>query len=115
MTSVREIFDTMEYGPAPEGDAPAREWLSRHGARFGHYIGGAWTKPASPFDVSNPATGKVIAQVSQGSKRDIDAGSCVAWSDRRHGMGLQFEKVEPHDQAAIDEFVDAHFFSSRKA
>jgi aldehyde dehydrogenase (NAD+) len=73
MTSVREIFDTMEYGPAPEGDAPAREWLSRHGARFGHYIGGAWTKPASPFDVSNPATGKVIAQVSQGSKRDVDA------------------------------------------
>jgi len=73
MTSVREIFDTMEYGPAPEGDAPAREWLARHGARFGHYIGGAWTKPGSPFDVSNPATGKVIAQVSQGSKRDVDA------------------------------------------
>ena len=73
MTSVREIFDTMEYGPAPEGDAPAREWLSRHGARFGQYIGGAWTKPGSPFDVSNPATGKVIAQVSQGSKRDVDA------------------------------------------
>ncbi|PYP81542.1 MAG: aldehyde dehydrogenase, partial [Gemmatimonadetes bacterium] len=73
MTSVREVFDTMEYGPAPEGDAPAREWLARHGARFGHYIAGAWTKPASPFDVSNPATGKVIAQVSQGAKRDVDA------------------------------------------
>ena len=73
MTSVREIFDTMEYGPAPEGDAPAREWLTRHGARFGHFIGGAWTKPTSPFDVTNPATGKVIAQVSQGSKRDVDA------------------------------------------
>ena len=29
MTSVREIFDTMEYGPAPEGDKPAREWLAR--------------------------------------------------------------------------------------
>ena len=31
-----------------------------------------------------------------GSKRDIDAEGRVAWSDRRHGMGLQFEKVEPH-------------------
>jgi aldehyde dehydrogenase (NAD+) len=72
MTSVREIFDTMEYGPAPEGDAPAREWLARHGARFGQFIGGTWTKPASTFDVSNPATGKVIAHVSQGSKRDVD-------------------------------------------
>jgi len=30
-------------------------------------------------------------------------------------MGLQFEKVNTIDQAAIDEFVDAHFFSSRKA
>src|SRR5689334_13213700 len=50
-----------------------------------------------------------------GSKRDIDAEALVAWSDRRHGMGLQFEKVEPPDQSAIDEFVDAHFFSSRKA
>jgi uncharacterized protein (TIGR02266 family) len=50
-----------------------------------------------------------------GSKRDIDAEGRVVWSDRRHGMGLQFEKVEPPDQALIDEFVNAHFFSSRKA
>ena len=46
-----------------------------------------------------------------GSKRDIEAESRVAWSDRRVGMGLQFEKVEPADQAAIDEFVDQHFFT----
>jgi hypothetical protein len=29
-------------------------------------------------------------------------------------MGLQFEKVESGDQAAIDEFVDQHFFTHRK-
>ena len=34
-----------------------------------------------------------------GSKRDIEAESRVAWSDRRVGMGLQFEKVDPADQA----------------
>ena len=50
-----------------------------------------------------------------GSKRDIEAESRVAWSDRRMGMGLQFEKVAPEDQAAIDEFVDQHFFTNRKA
>lgn len=50
-----------------------------------------------------------------GSKRDIDAEGRVAWSVQRNGMGLQFEKVEPIDQSAVDEFVDAHFFSSRKA
>ena len=73
MTSVREIYDTMAYGPAPEGDKPAQEWLARHDAKFGHFIGGAWTKPSNTFEVMNPATGKKIAVVSEGSKRDVDA------------------------------------------
>ena len=50
-----------------------------------------------------------------GSKKDIDAEARVAWSDRRVGMGMQFEKVDTPDQNAIDEFVDAHFFTNRKA
>src|SRR5689334_24974549 len=50
-----------------------------------------------------------------GSKRDIDAEGRVAWSDRRTGMGIQFETVDPANQTIIDNFVDAHFFSNRKA
>lgn len=50
-----------------------------------------------------------------GSKRDIDAEGRVAWSDRRVGMGIQFESVEPASQTLIDNFVDAHFFTNRKA
>ena len=50
-----------------------------------------------------------------GAKTDIEADSRVSWTDRRIGMGLQFEKVEPADQAAIDLFIDQHFFSNRKA
>jgi aldehyde dehydrogenase (NAD+) len=73
MTSVREIYESMEYGPAPEGDAAARAWLDQHDAKFGHYIAGAWTKPSSLFEVSNPATAKRIAMVSQGSRKDVDA------------------------------------------
>ncbi len=73
MTSVREIYDTMEYGPAPESDQAALEWLAKHDGKFGHFIGGAWTKPASLFQVDNPASGKRIAQTSQGSKKDVDA------------------------------------------
>lgn len=48
-----------------------------------------------------------------GSKRDIDLEARVAWTDQRVGMGLQFERVDPADQTAIDEFVDAHFFNAR--
>ena len=39
----------------------------------------------------------------------------MAWSDRRVGMGIQFETVDPANQAIIDNFVDAHFFCNRKA
>jgi aldehyde dehydrogenase (NAD+) len=73
MTTVREAFETMAYGSAPESDKPALEWLAKHDAKFGHYIAGAWTKSTSPFAVSNPATNKRIAMVSQGSKKDVDA------------------------------------------
>jgi len=50
-----------------------------------------------------------------GSKMDVEADCRVAWSDRRVGMGLQFEKVDSADQQAIDVFVDQHFFTNRKA
>jgi aldehyde dehydrogenase (NAD+) len=73
MTSVRDVFESMEYGPAPESAKPAEEWLAKHEAKFGHFIGGAWTKASNTFEVTNPATGKQIAAVSEGSKKDIDA------------------------------------------
>ena len=58
MTTVSEIFETMAYGPAPESDKPALEWIARHAGRFGLFIGGRWIKGRSDdaFDVINPAT-----------------------------------------------------------
>jgi uncharacterized protein (TIGR02266 family) len=50
-----------------------------------------------------------------GGKSDIEAEGRVAWSDGRVGMGIQFEKVEAPQQALVDAFVDAHFFSNRRA
>jgi uncharacterized protein (TIGR02266 family) len=49
-----------------------------------------------------------------GSKRDVDADARVVWSDRRVGMGLQFERVEAADQLPLDDFVDSQFFSDRQ-
>jgi aldehyde dehydrogenase (NAD+) len=74
-STVAGIFESMEYGPAPESDKPALAWIAQHEASFGHFIGGGWTKPAkgARFDVIDPATGKVLAKVSQGSKGDVDA------------------------------------------
>ncbi len=78
MATVAEIFKTMEYGPAPESDKEALAWLGKRDATFGHYIGGAWTKPSKTFDVMNPATGKVFARVADGSKEEVDAAVAAA-------------------------------------
>jgi aldehyde dehydrogenase (NAD+) len=37
-TKIAEIFETMDYGPSPESDKTAREWLDNHGKTFGHFI-----------------------------------------------------------------------------
>jgi uncharacterized protein (TIGR02266 family) len=50
-----------------------------------------------------------------GGRKEVDANARVVWTDRRVGMGLQFTRLDPADEAAIDEFVHAHFFSNRKA
>jgi aldehyde dehydrogenase (NAD+) len=72
--SIAEKFVTMEYGPAPEDPKEAFTWLERQGRQFGHFINGAWTKPAGGyFDTSDPATGEKLASVAQGSAEDVDA------------------------------------------
>src|SRR2546430_12205944 len=74
MTTVSEIFETMAYGPAPESDKPALEWLERHGRAFGLFVGGRWTKSKNgdAFDVINPATTAPLARVTQAGKADVD-------------------------------------------
>ena len=76
--SVKEIFDTMEYGPAPESAAEALAWLVDQGDRFGHFIDGAFTKPGKGFDSKNPATGEVLATLSQATQTDVDAAVAAA-------------------------------------
>ncbi|MBV9880667.1 MAG: aldehyde dehydrogenase family protein, partial [Gemmatirosa sp.] len=80
MTSVAEIFETMEYGPAPEADAPARRWLADHDGKFGLYVDGRWTDvdDGALFDVMEPATGQRLARVTQGSAADVDAAVLAA-------------------------------------
>jgi aldehyde dehydrogenase (NAD+) len=73
--SVAEYFSSMEYGPAPEDDRAARAWLDQHDGRFGHFINGAWrdSGDAERFDSREPATGRVLASIAQGSNADVDA------------------------------------------
>lgn len=89
--------------------------------RYGNTIAAALTLNISKGGLGvrtmtpQPASTKIRARFRlPGSTHDIEAESRVAWSDRQSGMGLQFERVSAGDQTAIDEFIDQHFFTSRK-
>ncbi|HEY4321367.1 MAG TPA: aldehyde dehydrogenase family protein [Gemmatimonadales bacterium] len=78
MTSVKDAFDSMAWGTAPESPTIALEWLDAHQRRFGHFINGAWTTPGATFEVINPATSAALAQVSEGTDADVDAAVAAA-------------------------------------
>jgi aldehyde dehydrogenase (NAD+) len=71
--TISEIFDTMDYGTAPESAAEALAWIEAQGGRFGHFIDGAFTAPANLFETRNPARGDLLAQVSQATAADVEA------------------------------------------
>lgn len=70
--TVTDIFETMDYGTAPESAAEALAWIVDQGGRFGHFINGKMTAPESVFESRNPATGDVLAHLSQASQADVD-------------------------------------------
>ena len=71
---IIEIFETMEYSPAPENPALALEWLKEHKSKFGLFINGKWCKAKSGkvFRTDNPASGKKLASISEAGKSDVD-------------------------------------------
>ena len=76
--SVASIFETMEYGPAPEASGPAEAWLDGHGRQFGHFIAGAWVPGSGHFESLNPATGKPLARIAQATQEEVDRAVAAA-------------------------------------
>jgi len=69
--TVKEIFETMEYGTAPESAAEALAWLKDRGGIAGPYINGAWGPLRDDFDSTNPATGEKLAGVTQTTADEV--------------------------------------------
>jgi uncharacterized protein (TIGR02266 family) len=74
--------------------------------------GGLAIRTTSPLEVG--ATLRVRFRLST-SRFDLESEARVAWSVPRLGMGVEFIKLDHESQAAIHAFVQAHFFSNRKA
>jgi uncharacterized protein (TIGR02266 family) len=73
--------------------------------------GGIAIRTTSPLPLGTAARLRVKLP---GAKREIEFAATVAWSDPQIGMGLRFDRVGDGDQTLINEFVEAHFFRSRK-
>ena len=80
----------MDYGPAPEDDKAARAWLASHDARLGHFIDGRWSQASdgTSFDTLEPANGRVLARIAQGSASDVDRAVRAARRAQTHWQAL---------------------------
>jgi CheY-like chemotaxis protein len=81
--------------------------------RVGQTIAGAVTLDVGKSGVAirtmNPLPTGTPIQIRfrlPGTGTDIEAGGRIAWSDRKVGMGVQFEQLSIGDQATIDAFIE---------
>ena len=88
--SIREIFDTLDYGPAPEATDHAEAWFDAHREGLRHYIGGEWVVAAEGgwFETRNPARGTKLARAADGTGPDVDAAVQAARAAQVGWAGL---------------------------
>ena len=77
---VRDLFESMDYGAAPESPGVAQLWLDERQGTLDHFIGGEWRRPESGayFDSLNPATGERLATVADGNDADVNLAVAAA-------------------------------------
>jgi len=70
--NIKDIFNNMEYGKAPESPDQALAWLASHKNKMSHFIDGSWQQGSGHFASNNPATGEELAQVAQGDEKTVN-------------------------------------------
>jgi len=78
MPSIKEILNTMEYGPAPESTKEAQAWLDQHGRSFGLFINNQWSEAGELFASINPADASKLADLTQATASDVDRAVAAA-------------------------------------
>jgi aldehyde dehydrogenase (NAD+) len=80
MTSVREIFETMEYGPAPEQADIALIWLEDHPRAMHPFINGEFARfmDETYFESINPRDGSPLARLVHCGETEVNAAVAAA-------------------------------------
>ena len=76
--SIETIFDTMDYGTAPEDRRVALQWIADHGGISGPYVNGTWGPFRDDMPVCNPATGEKLAGMTITSADEVAAAVAAA-------------------------------------
>ena len=94
--NIESIYETMEYGPAPESRDAADQWLKSHDHQFQLFIGGEWQAPKTGkyFDSINPANKEVLAKIAKAGKEDVDQAVIAA-----QNALPQWVELGPHGRA----------------
>jgi len=71
--SIKTIFETMDYGTAPEDSSEALNWIVGQGGAVGSFIAGGWSKKRSDMLVNNPATGEKLADMTIATPGEVKA------------------------------------------
>jgi aldehyde dehydrogenase (NAD+) len=109
MPNVAEIFQSLEYGPAPESSSEANAWLDSKKRKFDLFIDGRFVKAksGSSFETINPATKQVLASISSANETDVDAAVKAA-----RKAFLPWSKLSGHARArhlyALARLVQKH-------
>ncbi len=80
MSTLLDVFKSMEYGPAPESPAAVNAWLDEHGRKFGLFINNQWVHPkgAKYYSSYNPADGELLGETVQAGQKEVDAAVAAA-------------------------------------
>ena len=76
--SIETIFNTMDYGTAPEDRRAALQWIADHGGISGPYVNGTWGPFRDDMPVCNPATGEKLAGMTITSADEVAAAVAAA-------------------------------------
>lgn len=95
---ISKMLEELDWGPAPESEKFAREFLSRFGPEHELFIAGEWYENAESerFSTRNPATGEVLGDLIQASDADVDRAVAAARAAQPGWAGLSAHQRAKH-------------------
>ncbi|MCB1337724.1 MAG: aldehyde dehydrogenase family protein [Maritimibacter sp.] len=105
--SIKDIYDTMDWGTAPESASVALDWIESRGGIAGNYVNGQWGPLRADIDIFNPATGERLAGLTKSTAGEVNAAVAAA-----RAAQPKWAKLSGHQRAkylyAIARLVQKH-------